>query len=135
MAGSALRTHANPLREALDSVQPKPARVRTAAKNDEIRRDSRKSAELVREVMRSVDLSQKAFAVNADQPESVVSESLNGQRNLAFDWMDAQDDTFVAAFAQAWLESRQLSPQNQRSARVKLAATLFQQLIDLVEQA
>jgi hypothetical protein len=132
---SAARTHANGVRTEVDGVTAKTTRVRSLANSVEKAREPRKSAAMVRESMRSVDLSQKAFAIAAQQPESVVSEGLHGQRNLAFDWIDAQDDAFVLDLCQRWLASRNLTPQNQRAARLRLAATLFQTLIDLSEDA
>jgi hypothetical protein len=88
---------------------------------------------LVREVMRSVGLSQKAFAINAGQPESVISEALNGQRNIATDWIDAQDDTFVVAYAEGLIKSRGLLPTNKRQARMATAMALMQQLVEAIE--
>lgn len=134
VGNAALRTHANGLRTSLDDISPKAARVRTVAKTVENAPEPRKSAAIAREAMRRTDTSQKAFAIGAKQPESVISEGLNGQRNLAFDWIDAQEDAFVLTFVDVWLASRNLTPQNQRAARLKLAATLFQQLVDLVEE-
>jgi hypothetical protein len=135
LQGSAALTHANPVRSESDGLTAKTTRVRSLANSVEKAREPRKSAALARESMRSVDLSQKAFALACGQAESVVSEGLHGTRNLAFDWLDAQDDVFVLDFCQRWLQSRNLTPQNQRAARVKLAATLFQTLIDLAEEA
>jgi hypothetical protein len=126
VGNAAVRTHENGLRA-------RTTRLRTLANSDENRPETRNSGALVREVMRSVGLSQKAFAINAGQPESVISEALNGQRNIATDWIDAQDDTFVVAYAEGLIKSRGLLPTNKRQARMATAMALMQQLVEAIE--
>jgi hypothetical protein len=46
--------------------------------------------------MRLCGLSNKAFAINAGQSESVISEALSGARHLATEWVWAQPDEFVS---------------------------------------
>jgi hypothetical protein len=126
MQSAALRTQSNPL-------SARTTRLRTLSNSDENRPETRKSAPLVREVMRSVGLSQKAFAINCGQAESVISEALHGQRNIATDWIDAQDDTFVVAYAEGLIKSRGLLPRNKRQARMATAIALMQQLVEAIE--
>ena len=136
VGNNALRTHANGLRDRLDGVSPKPARVRSAAKTAEIRPESRKGGSLVREAMRTADLSQKAFALDASQTESTVSEGLSGGRNLAFDWILNQTDlgfrvSFIEALQRAW----DLDPKQDHQVQIDLAVALFDRLVSAIESS
>jgi len=98
----AVRTPANPLRRATDGVRPELDTLRAGKANLRIEANSSENIEhkrdfllLVRDAMREADLSQKAFAINAKQSESVISEALGGTRNLSADWLYAQPDRFV----------------------------------------
>lgn len=96
LPSAAARTHANPRREALlDEIRPGPPSARTGAKNTENRPKYRS---LVREAMRIAGLSQKAFAIDADQPESVISDALAGRRAFDGEWARRQkSETFKRA--------------------------------------
>lgn len=89
----------------------------------------------MRLVIDELHRSQKATAIEAGCADSDFSAALSGKQRFDIDWVIGQDDAFVLSFVDALLKSRNLTPQNQRAARLKLAATLFQQLVDLVEEA
>jgi hypothetical protein len=91
-----VRTLANDLLGPSSSIRTRPAKARIDAKSVENTPDLRPFRALVREAMRLVDLSNKAFAINAGQPESVISEALTGSRHLAAEWVWAQPDTFMS---------------------------------------
>lgn len=92
VANGGARTHANSLRGALSDVRAGDANLRIDAKNIAIAPEKRPYRALVREAMRRSGLSQKAFALDAKQPESVISEALNGSRALPSEWVWGQTD-------------------------------------------
>jgi hypothetical protein len=84
------RSHANPLRTIETSREASIAAVKGA--------------------MADIGLSQKAFAITAKQPESVICEalSLTGTRHLATEWIHAQDDAFIDAWTERVRRQRTL---------------------------
>lgn len=84
------------VRTLANAVSSHPARARIAANSDQPGPDRRPLRALTREAMRLCGLSNKAFAINAGQSESVISEALSGARHLATEWVWAQPDEFVS---------------------------------------
>src|SRR5690349_17868391 len=98
LASDAVRTVVKAPRTALDELRAGKANLRMDANSVEIAPEIAKVPSfraLVREAMRRTDLSQKAFAINADQSDSVISEALNGSRHLAAEWLWVQPETFL----------------------------------------
>jgi len=58
--------------------------------------------------MRRNGLSQKAFAINCGQVESVISEALSGSRQFHAEWIDAQADDFIAVLALVMAAGRRM---------------------------
>lgn len=86
------RTHANPHRTAaLDGIRAGASTVRMAAKDLE---NAPVFRSMVREAMRRVGLSGKAFALTCGQPESVISDALAGRRAFDGQWVTAQSAAF-----------------------------------------
>lgn len=94
-----MRSQSNSRRSDLDGIRAGNANLRIDAKTAAKIEQSRQFRLLVREAMRDAGLSQKAFAIEAGQSESVISEALAGTRNLAADWVWAQDDAFWLALS------------------------------------
>lgn len=117
------RTHANAHRITT-------AALRIDAKNLGSPQDSKTFRALVREAMRLTDLSQKAFALNAGQSESVISEALSGSRHLAAEWVWApgQPDVFIEKLISLIKIERGLADANEE----KLFADLVGQLVSAV---
>jgi hypothetical protein len=84
---------------------------------------------LIRQAMRETDLSQKAMALNAGQPESVISDGLNGRRNFAAEWWWAQPDTFLIRFLDLVTEARQLTPEHVSAVRRRRIVELIDLLL------
>lgn len=84
--------------------------------------------------MRTVDLSQKAFALGAQQSESVVSEALGGTRNLAFEWLVQQDVAFLSALIEEVQREKGITAQSKREAKRHLAVALLAQILDLMDE-
>lgn len=108
-----MRTHVNPRRTDLDGIRAGNANLRIDAKTATKVEQSRQFRLLVREAMQAAGLSQKAFAIEAGQSESVISEALAGTRNLAADWVWAQDDAFWLALSTRIASARNFSPERE----------------------
>jgi hypothetical protein len=112
VGGAVVRSHANTRRASLDDVRAGAANVRMAAKDLENAPEYR---ELVREAMRRSGLSQKAFAIDAGQTESVISEALHAKRAFDVQWIWRQTSAaFRRALREAEDESMGLDPRSQR---------------------
>jgi len=86
------RTHAKDLHADLQ-------RLRAGSQNVRITVNPSVSRAAVRAAMAATGTSQKQFALTADQPESVVSDALNGRgRHLDTDWILAQGEAFAVAW-------------------------------------
>lgn len=84
--------------------------------------------------MHAANLSQKAFAVDANQSESVISEGLNGGRALAFDWVYAQTDVaFHVELLAGMARDKGITPDSKRAIKMRLVMTVMAQLLDLLE--
>ena len=105
VATNDVRTLANGVRRGLNAVRGKDAIARSAANSPP---NSARFRGWVRDAMRRAGLSQKAFAINCQQPESVISEALSGSRQFHAEWIDAQSDEFVAVLALVMAEGRRL---------------------------
>ena len=136
LAVSDPRSLAKTHRRDLDGLRAGKANLRIDANSGENRPESRKSAaSCVRTAMRAVGLSQKAFAINAHQTESVVSEALSGSgaRNIALEWIHAQDVTFITAWVEELSREKGLTPRSRSEVKRQLIVALFAQLLELVE--
>ena len=89
VANGAARRHANSHRGDLDGIRAGASNLRMAANSDENTPEYRN---LVREALRRSGLSQKAFAIDAGQPESVISDGLAGRRAFDVQWIWRQTD-------------------------------------------
>ncbi len=119
------RTHANALRTRLDEVKTATASMRIDANSSPV---SARFRAWVREAMRTAGLSQKAFAINCKQSESVISEALSGSRQFHAEWIDAQPDAFVEVLAVVMLEGRKRpSPRDLALEHLLEAARLLSQ--------
>lgn len=123
------RTPAKSHREALDELSAKGSTMRMQVKTDEKTEEKRTFRAVVREVMRRVDLSQKAFAINAGQSESVISEALSGTRHLAMEWLWAQEDTFWNALIEAIEDERGLTQERATELYAQQIGTLVESLL------
>lgn len=91
VGGDSVRSHAKTLRADLSTLRAGDANVRMAANSLENRPEYR---ELVREAMRRSGTTQKVFAIDAEQSESVISEALHGKRALDIQWIWRQGAAF-----------------------------------------
>lgn len=120
----ALRTEAKTLRSNLDEVRGSSHIARMTA-NPSLGREA------FREVKTALGRSQKALAIDAGVPESVLSEALNGTgRNFDVDWVLAQDNTFVTAWMRHVEAAKGLTP----ATRKRIKAERMAQLFDLLMQ-
>jgi hypothetical protein len=102
MGAAAVRTQHKTLRESLDDVRPKAAKiltpsepVRTVQNND----DKGAFLALIDEARIRAGLSQKEMSINAVVNEGAFSEALKGARgNFAAHWLDRQPKSFRQAF-------------------------------------
>jgi hypothetical protein len=134
-------THANPVSDPLvrqvNGISAKTTRPRIGTNSTPIAEEKPRNGrtrELVREVIGDLQRSQKQTAIDAGCADSDFSAALNGKQRFDTDWLDAQDDTFVLTFVDKWLRARGLQRESKRAARMKLAATLFQTIVDLAEE-
>jgi hypothetical protein len=125
------RTHANPdhsdsteVRSRLDAVRTHSAKAGIGA-NPEA---PSALLPLIRQAASETGLSQKAMAINAGIPESVLSEALNSRRNFAAEWWWLQPDSFLLRFLDLVTEARQLTPESARLVR----ANRIKELIGLL---
>lgn len=90
LTSAAVRTEAKSLRGEvtnLNDLRAGDGNLRMDAKSTAIPASYGPYRGVIREAMRRADLSQKAFAIDAKQPISVISEALGGTRNLAGEWV------------------------------------------------
>ena len=80
--------------------------------------------------MRAVDLSQKVFAAEAKQTESVISEALSGTRHLSGEWLYAQSDQFLIALVELIERTRGLTAISKASRRAERIGELVRLLIE-----
>lgn len=78
-------------------------------------------------------LSQKAFAINARQPQSVISDALNSRRHLSAEWIWLQENDFLVKFFALVSLARGLTAENAAAARRRRIVELIELL--LVEAA
>lgn len=135
--GAALRTHEKSLRDRLSDVAPKAARVRTAERNDEIAPQKRRGGAIVREALRTADVSLEAFRIDAGQKSNgVVSEALSDQtaRHTPLEWVLSQTDQgFRVAFLELLQAEWGLAPERQHDVEINLAVALFDRLVRVIE--
>lgn len=116
------RTPANARRSRLDDIRATRQGVRSVANAVE----TPALLPLIADAMRLVGLSQKAFALQAEQPESVISEALAGRRHFAIEWLWKQDGVFLLRFFAMVMDARQLTPEN-------ISAIRRQRIVELVD--
>jgi hypothetical protein len=102
MGAAAVRTQHKTLRESLDDVRPKAAKILTTSEPVRtVQNDHEKLAflALIDEARIRAGLSQKAMAITAAVNEGAFSEALKGARgNFAAHWLDGQPQAFRQAF-------------------------------------
>jgi hypothetical protein len=102
MGAAAVRTQHKTLRESLDDVRPKAAKILTTSEPVRTVQNSNEKLAflaLIDEARIRAGLSQKEMAITAAVNEGAFSEALKGSRgNFAAHWLDAQPQSFRAAF-------------------------------------
>src|ERR1051326_6814701 len=124
------RMQANPHRGPLDGLRAGKANLRIDAKTVENIQEKGDVRQIARDAMRAIGLSQKAFAINAGQTESVISEALSGTRNLAVEWVYAQEDAYLVEFIDGMERARQLTEEAKGSLRADRIAELVRLILD-----
>lgn len=107
LGSSALRTPVKAVHSALDDIRAGDANLRMDAKSAAAPAGFGPFRALVREAMRRAQMSQKVFAIDAKQPESVISEAFSGTRPLAAEWIGLQTSAafrrhLVDVLREAW---------------------------------
>lgn len=126
-----VRTLAKPHRADLTDLRAGKANLRIDANSLENAEQKRGFLQLVRDAMREADLSQKAFAVDAQQSESVISEALSGGRHLSADWLYAQNDGFLLALMKGIERARHLTPESKAALRANRISELIRLLLEV----
>ncbi len=133
VASASALTHGKTLRSGSQSAQAALAGLRAG---DRCARMSAKTdratvVSLLRAVLTDTGTSQKVLAVNAEVPESVISDALNpqGQRHFALEWLCDQDDAVVLAFVQELMRARGLTPASKREVVAERIGELVRLLI------
>lgn len=107
-----LRTLANSdrkVRPEVEDIRTETAKMRIDAKNRQDDAGFGPGRGIVREAMRRSGLTNKAFAIDAKQPESVISEGLSGSRGLQIEWVWAQThQPFHMHLSDLWREAKRL---------------------------
>jgi hypothetical protein len=120
----AVRTLAKPLQ--LDGIRAGKANLRIDANPATKQAVFGTFRAVVREAMRRDELSQKAFAIDCKQSESVVSEALSGTRNLAAEWVWQQTSrTFHMHLLGVWREAMNLDEQAEDDAEDRQLMEFF----------
>ena len=101
IGATALRTQQKTLRESLDDVRPKAAKILTTSEPVRTAQNSNEKQAflaLIDEARIRAGLSQKEMSLNACVQEGAFSEALKGARgNFAAHWLDTQPVSFRAA--------------------------------------
>lgn len=119
------RTHANVLQGDLQDLRAGSHNARMTV-NPSVARESARVA------MDRTGLSQKAMAITAGIPESVLSDALNGRgRNLETDWLLAQSGQFIAIWLAEVQQRLGLTP----DSRAALRAARIGELVRLLCEA
>jgi predicted XRE-type DNA-binding protein len=121
-------------RTQLNSIRGCQAKARIDANRPESsdRIDARDEfVSLIRAAMKDADMSQKAFALNAGVPESVISDGFNGVRNFAADWLWNQPALFWIRLRDRIDEAKQLSPENNKAIRAARIGELVKLLVEV----
>lgn len=130
-----VRTLANSLRSDLDTIRAGKANLRIDANSVEnAPTPRRQAARGVRNAMSSVGLSQKAFAVDAKQTESVISEALSASRALALEWLYQQDQVFCAEWVEEFSRDKGLSGMGRRELKRQAFLAVMAQLLALLDE-
>ncbi|HXI99499.1 MAG TPA: helix-turn-helix transcriptional regulator [Gemmatimonadaceae bacterium] len=124
-----------PLRTPLNSLRCRPAKARIDANSSagiERSETRREFVSLIRRAMKSADMSQKAFALNAGIPESVLSDGFNGVRNFSADWLWFQPNAFWIELRNEIDTAKGLTTDNARAIRAERIGELVRLLIQEV---
>lgn len=119
------RTHANPLSSDSQPVRSASHQLRIDAKS--IARSA------CREAMSRRGLTQEAMAIDADVPESTLSDAMkvDGRRNLEIGWILAQKDTeFVALFLDLVSKKLGLGPRSRRPLTAPEVTAIVSRIIE-----
>lgn len=73
--------------------------------------------QLIRRVLAEQELKHEAAAREAGVKPSQFSLALNGTGNFGVTWLYAQSDAFLLRFVELLMETRGLTPENQRAVR------------------
>lgn len=122
-----VRTGSQPAREQLDGVRAGSSMLRMSAKTDRA-----SVIRLLLAVKQKTGTPSKVIAANAEQSESVISESLSmtGTRNFTLEWLCDQDDVFVLAFVESLMQARGITPESKRAAIAEDIGRLVTRLLE-----
>jgi len=126
---SDVRPEANPVHRNLSDVRPVAAKMRPDAKEDALSARSGVTRARVREAMSLAGISQKEFAINAKQPQSVVSEALGGIRAIQLDWLELQDQPFKTHYNALERDGWGIDAQTEQIELEAMAARFFAVLL------
>ena len=85
----------------------------------------------IRVAMQVTGISQKAMALTAGIPESVLSDALNGRgRHLETDWILAQSEAFINAFWKSIEAQLGLTSESKREVRAARIGELVRLLME-----
>lgn len=128
--GQPVRTLANSDSRDLADLRREPARMRIDANSDGILASSGVTRARVREAIRLAGSSQKEFAINAKQSESVISEALGGSRAVNADWIEAQGPAFRLHYhglqKEQWNIDRKAEEDELRAVAARFFSLLFE---------
>lgn len=129
LQGQAVRTEANPVRPDLSDIRAGESNLRIGANSVGNAELSGAFRAKVREAKRRDDLTNKAFAIDCKQSESIVSEALSGSRTLNAEWLWMQRDSFWLHLIDVVRESRGLDEAVKAEIEDRELAELFTRLI------
>lgn len=144
LATAEVRTHPNPLRNDLESVRGKDAKIRMDSEpvrttSERVRIDPNLTDKaaflaLVDECRIACDMSVKEMAINASVPESQMSEALKGvpgRGNFAGHWLYCQPERFLAKFCDLVLTKRGID----KARRAQIRGQQIGQLVALLVES
>lgn len=122
-----LRAGSQSAAPSLDGIRAGSSMLRMTAKTDRA-----SVIRLLLDAKRDAGVSQQAIALNAEQTESVISESLSmtGKRNFTLEWFCDQDDAFIVKFVEHLFSARGITRESKRQVAIDRMKELFGLLVD-----
>lgn len=84
--------------------------------------------------MVNTNTSQKAFALTAEQSESVISEALAASRALALDWLCAQEPEFLLVWWEELCRHKGMTPQSRKESYRQVTVSLLASLMAMLDE-